>query len=179
MFDRVIWPSGSAGRSTSSNAGAIAGGTVGGFAGALVLALVLVYVLRRRHRRNRPVGVIDEDDAGDSEYPAGAVRLNELLQYYKPTPLVLDSERYSLGPDSGSQGGYTPVETMYDSSVGESSSSGQGGGKRRKGALSATRVFNYVLHADAGPSAPVELETIEMPPTYAELRRGKAEEGIP
>ena len=160
---------------------AIAGGAVGGFVGALILVLVVVYLLRRRHRRrgqwvDHRARVID-DDAGDPEYPAGAIRPNERLEHYQPTPLMLDGERYSLGPDAGaSSGGYTPLETVYNSSAGESSSV-RSGGKRRGGALGATRVVNYVLHNDAGPSVPgLELETIEMTPAYADLRRGKAAE---
>ena len=175
--------SGSGERSTSSNTAAIAGGVAGGFVGALILVLVVVYFLRRRHRRrgqwvDHPVGVIDDDDAGDPEYPAGAIRPNERLEHYQPTPLVLKGERdgYSLAPDGGSAGGYVPLETVYDSSAGDSSS-GQGGGKRR---ASTTRVVNYVLHDDAGPSVAVpeaavlEPVTIEMPPAYGDLRKDKA-----
>ena len=168
---------------------AIAGGAVGGFVGALILVLVVVYLLRRRHRRrgqwvDHRARVID-DDAGDPEYPAGTIRPNELLEHYQPTPLVLDGERYSysLGPDAGASSsglGYTPLETVYNlsASAGESSSV-RSGGKRRGGSVGVTRVVNYVLHDDGGPSMPaVELETIEMPPMYADLRRGKvAEEG--
>lgn len=160
---------------------------MGGIAGALLIALLLVCLLRRRYRRQgqwresaRRVGVIDEDE-GDSEYPAGAVRPNERLENYRLTPLVLDGESGSLRTSGGLPGGaYMPLETVHDSSAGESSS-GQGGDKRHKGALSATRVVNYVLHDDAGPSVPaLELETmIEMPPAYADLRRDKAEEGNP
>ena len=177
--------SGNGEHSTSSNTAAIAGGVAGGFVGALILVLLVVYFLRRRHRRrgqwvDHPVGVIDDDDAGDPEYPAGAIRPNERLEHYQPTPLMLDGERYSLGPDAGaSSGGYTPLETVYNSSAGESSSV-RSGGKRRGGALGATRVVNYVLHNDAGPSVPgLELETIEMPPAYADLRRGNAAEEGP
>ncbi len=97
--------------------------------------LVVVYFLRRRRRRGQwtdhRAGVID-DGAGDPEYPAGAIRPTERLEQYQPTPLVLDGGRYSLGPDSS---GYTPLESVYNSSVsaGESSSSVRSGGKRRGG----------------------------------------------
>lgn len=158
--------------------GAIAGGAAGGFAVALVVALVLIYFLRRRNRRrewygDRRAGVIDEDDASDSEYPAGVIRPNELLEHQQPTPLVLDSDWNSLGPNGRSVRGYKSSQTVSDSSGGESSLA-QSGGKRRGGASSATPMVNYVLHDDAGPSEPVlELETIEMPPAYTALRRGK------
>ena len=176
-FDR-----GAGGRSVSSKAGPIAGGTVGGIAGALLVALLVVYVLRGRHRHqrrwsDRRVDVLDED-MGGTEYPKGATRSNELVERYQPTPLALNGERdgYSLAPDGGSAGGYVPLETVYDSSAGDSSS-GQGGGKRR---ASTTRVVNYVLHDDAGPSVAVpeaavlEPVTIEMPPAYGDLRKDKA-----
>ncbi len=155
----------------------VAGGAAGGFVGALLVVLVAVYFLRRQHRRrwnwaDRRVGVIDDDsDAGD-EYPAGAIRPDARLEHYQPTPLVLEGEHYSLGPSASSLG-YTPLETVHDSSASaaaESSSSVRSGGKRRTVALRATtRVVSYVLHDDAG----LELETIEMPPAYADLRRGR------
>ncbi len=160
--------------------GAIAGGAVGGFAAALVVALVLIYFLRRRNRRRAwyrddRVGAIDED-VGDSEYAARAIRPNVLLEHHQPGLRVPDSEQEGLELDSAS-GRYTPLGTGSDSSGGEPSLV-QSGGKRRGGASSTTRVVNYVQHDDAGPSEPVlELETIEMPPAYADLRRGKVEGG--
>ena len=109
---------------------------MGGIAGALLVALLIVYVLRGRHRHqrrwsDRRVDVLDEY-MGGTEYPKGATRSNELVERYQPTPLALNGERdgYSLAPDGGSAGGYVPLETVYDSSAGDSSS-GQGGGKRR------------------------------------------------
>ncbi len=38
-------------------------------------------------------------------------------------------------------------------------------------------MVNYVVHSDAGPSVPaLELETIEMPPAYTDLRTARAAE---
>ncbi len=119
---------------------------------------------------------------GSTEYPMGTALPNELVERYQPTPLVLDSERdgYSLAPDGGSPRGYAPLETVYDSSTGESSSGQYSGGKS---AASTTRVLNYVLHDDAGPSVAVpkaavlEPVTIEMPPAYGNLRKDKAAGG--
>ncbi|KJA14562.1 hypothetical protein HYPSUDRAFT_59307 [Hypholoma sublateritium FD-334 SS-4] len=161
------WAGGDGRHSTSGNVGTIVGGAVGGFTVALVISLVLIYFLRRRNQkrglyRDRRVGAIDDDDAGDSEYPAGvATQPNELLEYYQPEPLVLGAD------DEESAGGQTPLET-----VGESFSV-QGGDKYRGEAPAAIRVLKYIQHDDAGPSIPVSeaSEMVEIPPSYVDLRR--------
>ncbi len=168
------------------NTAAIAGGAVGGFVGALILVLVLVVYFLRRRRRRRAQWVIDDDALGGDdpeEYPREP---DGRLEYYQPTPLVLDGERYSASPS----GGYTPLKTVvynHSSAGGKPPSSssaasvrGGGGKPRRRGGGSsptvggvARRVVNYVLHDDGGPGVSVlEVETIEMPPTYVDLQRG-------
>ncbi|KAF5379069.1 hypothetical protein D9615_005943 [Tricholomella constricta] len=178
-------------RGDGANVGAIVGGVIGGVAGAIAIVLLLLFFRRRARVHNkqkeRPVDLLNADE-GD-EYPPGGARLsrNELPEYYQPEPFTVPdpTTASTYDGDTGdafSEGrplsGYTTTTRSGTpdllSSYGGAGSTTTGGG--RKGGLRQMRPVNVIQHDDAGPSDPPnsttgEVETVELPPAYTNIRR--------
>ncbi|RDB27856.1 hypothetical protein Hypma_002304 [Hypsizygus marmoreus] len=169
------------------NVGAIVGGVIGGVVFLVALFLILFFLRRRQQdkkkQKERPMDLIDEgDDAPDA--PRSGSRANELPEYYHPEPFMVpdptvtstDGDTLDGRPTSG----YTSTSRSGTPDL-LGSVYGYGGGapssaSGRKGPLRQMRPVNVIQHDDAGPSEPPppadeEVETVELPPAYTNIKK--------
>lgn len=159
-----------------SKKGAIAGGVVGGFAGIAVLSLILALAFRHGKRIHE-----ERTDPSNHHGSTNASHGSRGDQTYRVEPFIGPGPV----PQSSSPHGYVsesdPITLTRSSSTdllhsGTRSSfphvatgaSGGGSPKRPSGAAHV-RPVNIMEHTDAGPNE--RSETVELPPSYANIRR--------
>ncbi|PCH35288.1 hypothetical protein WOLCODRAFT_27769 [Wolfiporia cocos MD-104 SS10] len=166
------------GGSSSSDVGAIVGGVVGGVGGIAVALAVLFLLFMRRNRskktqKERSVDLLQEQDRESDE--------GQLPQYYQPEPFVLpEPTAPSTVSGSDEEAGMRPYSERRESLlVGEGMRPGTPGGSSALTGRSnksrmppSLRPVNIVQHEDAGPPMDPgeDLETIELPPAYTNIR---------
>lgn len=143
--------------------------------------------------------ITDDDD--DAPPAAGGTRRNELPEYYQPEPFMvpdpmLDAGRSSIGGTYTDDDGTRPLSATSSSfytrgttpepgaslagygAGGTHAGSSTGGERRKGGAPRPMRPVNIIQHDDAGPpedkEPEAEPETIELPPAYTAVGRGRA-----
>lgn len=141
-----------------------------GFLAALALVGLYMWRRRRTHPKALPVDLLQgpSDDGGAGE---------QLPRYYEPEPFVLPEPSATSAPSDH------PMSERR-SSAGFLGVAGRPGtpsatSTRRTGKSAAPpslRPVNIVQHEDAGPppedDQEQELETVELPPAYTNLKRG-------
>ncbi|THH17568.1 hypothetical protein EW146_g3282 [Bondarzewia mesenterica] len=177
-------PSSSSGSGSKSHTGAIVGGVVGGVGGLIVVVLFALFFLRRRpsesHTKERPVDLL-QDHEDDLENHNG-----DLPQYYAPEPFLVPDPTIAATSDAGSAyhddpygagstrpTSYTETDMLRPNTPGHRSMTSMSTNTRKSPMPPTLRPVNIIQHDDAGPSGPPqdqELETIELPPAYTNLR---------
>lgn len=179
------------------------GGVLGGLAFLIALILLIWFFRRKSKKnkalREKPMNLITDDD--DDAPAAGGGRRNELPEYYQPEPFMvpdptLDTGRSSIGgtntadddgtrPLSGTSSSFytrgttpEPGASLAGYGAGGTQAGSSTGGERRKGGAPRTmRPVNIIQHDDAGPPEDKEPEgepeTIELPPAYTAVGRGR------
>jgi hypothetical protein len=181
---------------SSSNTGAIAGGVVGGVVGLAILAgLIFFFCFRREGEPKEEQGEVDLMTGEES--PNRAAPTIE-AGFYRQEPFVVPEPGWSTGSDA--LGAYTETSTPAASVLGplgaihDRRSSQQSAAEMtqsssdpattlmtrtnlrdRKVPPSAMRAVNLGQHEDGGersglPAQEVE-QVVELPPTYASVRR--------
>jgi hypothetical protein len=194
---------GGGGSGSGTNIGAIVGGVVGGVAGLAIIVLLIFFWRRRetahaRHEK-RALDLLNADDEEDAQAgPIVAPGLrpdgrphsrNELPEFYQPSPYTLPDPTVSSAYETNSEGrplsGYSETDrhtttteflgSLYAGAPGGPGSVA-GSSTGRKGPMRQMRPVNIIQHDDAGPSEPAaaeEVETVELPPAYTNIRTWK------
>jgi hypothetical protein len=179
---------GGGGGSKSNHVGAIAGGVVGGVAACAIGGILAFFFVHKYRRWRRPaahvVDLLPDDAQRDPDHPP---------EFYQPEPFIVPLSHADAG--SGEAG--TERSSMADvghrtnelSTTGASGNAvdagGMGTGKSGPGpsqkspqGMPQLRPVNIVMHEDAGglpeeseSGQADETETIELPPSYINVRR--------
>ncbi|KNZ72464.1 hypothetical protein J132_02975 [Termitomyces sp. J132] len=172
-----------------TNVGAIVGGVVGGVIGLAAIGLFFLFFVRRsrteRNREKQPVNLLNVDEGDEAPVgSAGGNSRNELPEYYRPEPFTVPDPTIASTYDedfggTNSEGrplsGYTSTSRSGTPDILSSYGGGSTTTNGRKGQLRQMRPINIIQHDDAGPSMPPrpddEVETVELPPAYTNIRQ--------
>jgi len=133
-------------------------------------------------------GAHHDGAAGARAGSAAGLSRNELPEYYQPQPYTLAdptlASTYETDADGRPVSGYTDTDrhtttteflgSLYAGAGAPGGASPAGSTNGRKGPLRQMRPVNVIQHDDAGPSEPPadgEVETVELPPAYTNIRK--------